>query len=667
MHKRHIKLLAALLVAVGLAAGEPTAQPVLASPFGDHAVLQRDREVAVWGWAERGTAVKVALAAGGTTVASANAIAGADGRWVARLPPRPAGGPYDLTVGAGSRSAIARDVLLGDVWLCSGQSNMEWTVANAKDAQAEKAAARHPRIRHLAVPRRIAGEEQAAFNAGWTVCSPETVAAWTAVGYFFARTLEADLDVPIGLVNASWGGTRAECWTSAETLAALPAYAPRAAAFADLYRRWTEQTARSGPDYDSLVRAWYRANDPGSAGERAAWADPALGMADGWREIELPARLKQAKAVPQDFTGTIWLRREIELPADAAGKGGMLNLIRVKDMNAAWVNGTSIGDSEQVNWFRKQRIPPGLLRAGRNTVAVRLVCLEGECGLTGKAEELTLTPEGAAPVALAGRWQLRLGTAFASAQPMPVRYDRVPGATALYNGMVAPLLPMSLRGAIWYQGESDTDMAFHYRRLLPAMIGDWRARFNQPEMPFLIVQLANHMGRQTRPETSAWAEMREAQALTAREVPGCGLAVTIDIGEAENIHPANKQEVGRRLALVAEAQVFGKAVAASGPRFRSATVEGATMRVAFDAADGLAASGGAELTGFAIAGADRKFVFAQARIDGASVVVSAATVAQPVAVRYAWANNPPCNLTNASGLPASPFRSDDWPGTTWPK
>lgn len=656
-----------LCAAVCLAA-EPAAKPLLAPVFGDHAVLQRDKPVNLWGWAESGTKVSVRLqGAGMAEAATAEATTGADGRWLAALPARPAGGPYELSISAGSRNVAAKDILLGDVWLCSGQSNMEFTVSGAKDAATEKANADYPAIRHLGMPRLIAGEPQAIASAKWVVCKPDTVANFTAVGYFFARKMHKDLQVPIGLVNSSYGGTKAECWTSAEALAVLPGYAENAARFTDLYTRNVAQTAKTGKDYDTLVREWYRGNDPGSAGETAAWADPKLDTATGWSEVKLPAKLKQEKAVPAGFTGTIWLRRDFDLPEAAAGKPGMLNLIRVKDMNAAWINGVSIGDSESVNWLRKQRVPAKLLTAGRNTVAIRLVCLEGECGLTGRAEDLSLAIDGQPAVALAGAWKTRLGKAFADAPPMPVRFDRVPGTTSLYNGMIAPLLPMTLAGMLWYQGEADTGTAWSYRTLLPAMIRDWRARFGQGDTPFLIVQLANHMGRGNRPESSAWAEMRESQAVTARAVPNCGVAVTIDIGEADNIHPANKQDVGLRLALLAQAQIYTKPVAWSGPRFRAQTVEGAAVRLAFDDATGLAASDGKDLVGFSVAGKDRKFVWAKARIDGAAVVVSAPEVAEPVAVRYAWANNPACNLTNASGLPAAPFRTDDWPGTTWPK
>jgi sialate O-acetylesterase len=656
-----------LLMAAITCTAEPT-RPLLATVFGDHAVLQRDRAVALWGWGRAGSSVGVRLQ-GGDLVAplTATATVAADGRWLARLPAHPAGGPYELVVSDGPDSITLKDILLGDVWLCSGQSNMEFQVNGAKDAAAEKAAATFPMIRQLAMPRLIAGEPQATASAKWVVCTPDSVGMFTAVGFFFGRRLHQDLAVPIGLVNSSYGGTKAECWTSAEALAVLPPYADAATRFHTLYAAFREQSVTTGKDYDTLVRAWYRENDPGSAGEVAAWADPTLDMSNGWSEVQLPAKLKQDKAVPADFTGTIWLRRDVDVPEGAAGKPGMLNLIRVKDMNAAWINGVSIGDSESVNWLRKQRVPATLLKPGRNTVAIRLVCLEGECGLTGRPEDLMLTPEGQQPLPLAGTWKVRLGTSFAAAKPMPVRFDRVTGATSLYNGMIAPLLPMTLAGAIWYQGESDTSTAFHYRTLLPAMIRDWRSRFGQDDLPFLIVQLANHMGRGTRPETSAWAEMREAQAMTARDVPGCGLAVAIDVGEANDIHPKNKQEVGRRLALVAEAQVHHMPVACSGPRYRSLAEDGTAIRLVMDEAQGLTTSDGKDPIGFAIAGKDRRFVWATARIDGTTLVVSASEVAEPVAVRYAWGNNPACNLTNASGLPASPFRTDDWPGVTAPK
>lgn len=653
----------------GYAAETVTVRPLLSPLFGDHAVLQRDHPAAVWGWTEPGTSVTVTLrGAGLPATATATAVAGADGRWLAKLGPLPAGGPHVLEVMSGGRQCSSSDVLVGDVWLCSGQSNMEFPVSGAMDTAAEKSAANWPLIRQVAAARLIAGEPQPVLGATkWVACAPETVGNFTAVGYFFARRLHQDLHVPIGLVNSSYGGTRAECWVSAEGLSALPAFADPVANFRKLVASSREQQASTGKDYDARAREWYLANDPGSAGDPAPWADPGTGTAAGWSEVSLPAKLKEAKAVPTTFTGTIWLRRDFDLPAESAGKGGMLNLIRVKDMNAAWINGRSIGDSESLNWLRKQRVPAGLLRAGRNTVAVRLVCLEGECGLTGHAADLAMTPESGPAVPLAGTWKIRLGTAFADAPPLPARFDRVPGVTSLYNGMIAPLLPLALTGMLWYQGESNTDSAWQYRTLLPAMIRDWRGRFGQGDLPFLIVQLPNHMERGTRPETSAWAELREAQALTAREVPNCGLAVTIDIGEAKNVHPANKQEVGRRLALVAEAHVYRRPVACSGPRYRTQTVENGTLRLSFDEAQGLKAADGQALTGFTIAASDRRFKWASARLEGATVVVSSPEVPAPLAVRYAWANNPACNLTNDSGLPAAPFRTDDWPGVTWPK
>jgi sialate O-acetylesterase len=664
----HSVILSLCVAAGGYAAEPRAAKPLLSPLFGSHAVLQRDRPVAVWGWVAPGTSVTLTLRGSGLPAAvTATAVAGPDGRWQARLGPLPAGGPHVLEVVAGRLRCESSDVLVGDVWLCSGQSNMEFPVTGAQDAAAEKAAANWPLIRQLAAGRLIAGEPQQMLEGSkWAVCTPETVGNFTAAGYFFARRLHQDIHVPVGLVNSSYGGTRAECWVSAEGLSVMPEFSAPLSTFHDLVVRSREQQARTGKDYDTRVREWYRAHDPGSAGEPVAWADAAAGAA-GWSDVRLPAKLKESKAVPTNFTGTVWLRRDFDLPAAAAGKGGMLNLIRVKDMNSAWINGRNIGDSESINWFRKHRVPAGLLRPGRNTVAVRLVCLEGECGLTGQAADLAMTPEGLQPVPLAGTWKLRLGAAFASAPPMPARFDRVPGITSLYNGMIAPLLPLTMTGILWYQGESNTDSAWQYRTLLPTLIRDWRGRFAQGDLPFLIVQLPNHMGRGTRPETSAWAELREAQSLTAHSVPGCGLAVTIDIGEALNVHPANKQEVGRRLALVAEAQTYRLPVACYGPRLRTHTVENQTIRVSFDEAQGLTAADGQALAGFTIAGSDRRFKWAAARLDGATVVVSSPEVAAPVAVRYAWANNPACNLTNASGLPASPFRTDDWPGVTGPK
>jgi sialate O-acetylesterase len=463
-------------LATAVAAGD--AKPLLHPLFSDHAVIQRDRPVTVWGWTTPGAEVEVALVGGAGK--PARAVAAADGRWQAAIGPFPAGGPFTLVAKAGNQRMAANDVLVGEVWLCSGQSNMRRSVAEVGDYEAERVRSDLPQIRHLNPRQPQAATPQEMFPGRWKVTTPENVGAFTAVGFYMARALHADLKVPIGVVNCTLGGTNIENWMSLEALTACGA-------------------ATTAPPVNP--------------------------------------------AVP---------------------------------------------------------------------------------------DQQSIAPAG------------------------------------MFNGHIAAMVPMTLAGMAWYQGESNSGKAYRYRTLLPAMIADWRARFGQGDVPFLIVSLANFQPRRPTPRESAWAEMRESQALAARSVPKAGLVITIDIGDAKDIHPMNKQEVGRRLALAAESIAYGQTVDFSGPWYRAMQVDGAAIRLRFDHAEGLKTVDGAAPVGFAIAGEDRAFVWAETRIDGDTVFVSSPQVPKPVAVRYAWQDNPACNLTNRSGLPAVPFRTDQWPGVTWP-
>jgi sialate O-acetylesterase len=370
--------------------------------------------------------------------------------------------------------------------------------------------------------------------------------------------------------------------------------------------------------------------------------------------------LEDAKAIPADYDGTIWLRREVTLPEDVVGKDAKLTFGPFGDLDQTWVNGVVVGGQEN-NYSRTYPVSRKLLHPGANTIAVRLLNLAGKSRVGDVPSNFALVPAGGTAINLSGPWKVTTGIALAKAAPLPVRYDRERGPTALYNGMIAPLVPMTFTGAIWYQGEGNAGRANQYRTLLPAMIADWRGRFAQGDFPFGIVSLANFWARKDLPQESAWAVIREAQALTARSLPACGLALAIDLGEADNIHPKNKQDVGRRLALWAEATHYGRNQEWSGPWYTGMTVENASIRLRFDhLGGGLRSADGRPLTGFAIAGKNHVFTWAEATIDGDTVVVKAAKVANPVAVRYAWANNPDCNLTNQAGLPAVPFRTDDW-------
>jgi sialate O-acetylesterase len=481
----------------------------LAPVFSDHAVLQRDKPLPIWGHAEPGERVTVSFAdqTVGTTAA-------ADGRWIVYLAPLTASATSTELVVAGKNTLRLRDVVVGDVWLCSGQSNMEWPVAEAANAAEEIRAANNPQIRHLKIACAVADEPRttaAVEKSGWVVSAPETVGEFTAVGYFFARDLQPRVGVPIGLINSSWGGTQIEAWMSPPSLASDPASAVIAERWEKMRAAIPEEKAR----YDEAFAAW-------SAAAEAA-------KAKGATFNERPPR--QPRAQPKH-------------------------------------------------------------------------------------------------------------------QP-----------TGLHNAMIAPLLPVALRGVLWYQGESNAARAGEYVRLFPALITGWREHLGQGELPFFWVQLANFANGDAKGVN--WAALREAQAKTLA-LPATGQAVTIDIGERDDIHPRNKQEVGRRLALLARAKIFGGAVDFSGPVFRSATREGAALRVSFEHAGSGLIARDQPLQEFQIAGADKKFFPTTAKIEGETVLVSAAEVPAPVAVRYAWRNAPEVNFYNGAGLPAAPFRSDDW-------
>ncbi len=621
--------------------------PFLSPAFSSHMVLQRDREDPIWGWTEPGT--KVAVEIGGKSV---TATAGADGKWLVKLPSMPAGGPFQVTI-SGPEPVVLDDVLFGDVWICSGQSNMQFPLGQAMDAPQEIAAATHPEIRLMTVPNTISTVPKETFEgSGWKVCSPETAAGFSAVGYFFGRDLNRTLNVPIGLIHSSWGGTIAEAWTSAEALAPL-------GDFNDAIAR----LPKSAPDPAQLrkkTRQWFQRNDKGTPAWAAADFDDSA-----WPEMRQPQEWSgSGVAALTGLDGVVWLRKSFDLPA-AGDQPATLLLGMIDDDDATWINGKHVGATSGFGKSRSYKVPPGVLKAGKNTIAVRVLDTSGNGGMTGPAEAMKLEIPGAEAVELGGAWRYAIGADLAKCPPLPARPSPNPNVpTVLYNAMISPLVPTGIKGAIWYQGESNAGRAKQYRRLLPALIGDWRARFGQGDFPFYIVQLANFQQRQDQPGESDWAELREAQAMTAATVPNSGLALAIDIGAENDIHPTNKQEVGRRLALVALERTYGEATISSGPVFASARQDGGAMRVKFTATGGGLVAKGGELHGFAIAGEDRKFVNAKAEIAGDEVVISSPEVPQPTAVRYGWAKNPNATLYNKADLPAVPFRTDDWPGMT---
>ncbi len=495
-------------------AGAAFADVKLPAVIGDNMVLQQGGKVSIWGWADPDEEVMVGVSWHSMMWA---VTADKDGKWSFKMNPPKVGGPYEMTL-TGKNTITIKNILVGEVWVCSGQSNMQMAVNRSANAEQEIAEAGYPKIRLFSVKRKVAEKPQSDCEGNWTECSPETAPGFSAVAYFFGRELHKQLDVPVGLIHTSWGGTPAEAWTKREVLEANPDCAP-------ILKR-----------YDDAV-----------------------------------ARYPQAKK-----------EHEQKL--------------------AEWKQATEKAKAEGENPPRRPRAP------------------------------------------------------FGPGHPH--------SPAGLYNAMIAPLIPYGIQGAIWYQGESNAGRAYQYRTLFPGMIKNWRDDWGRGEFPFLFVQLANFMKVKPEPDESAWAELREAQSMTLA-LPNTGMAVIIDIGEADDIHPKNKQDVGKRLALWPLAGTYGKKLVYSGPIYKSMKLDGNSIILSFDhAGGGLVAKGEEQLKGFSIAGADRKFVWADAKIEGGTVVVSSDKVSEPAAVRYAWADNPVCNLYNQEDLPASPFRTDKWPGVT---
>ena len=637
--------------------------------FTDHMVLQRGMKAPVWGWAAPGDAITVQLGEHHTT-----AKTNRDGEWHAKLGPLDAGGPYTLTI-SGRNTITLSDVLVGDVWLASGQSNMWWPVKSGDigvaDRDAEAAAANYPNIRFFSVPPVTSLKPKADLDAkGWVPCTPETVAPFSAVAYFFGRDLHQALNVPVGLIHSSWGGTVCEAWTSEGALRKLKDFD----ATLDQMAQAAPNMEKAEAEYLHALAAWNETLDGYDKGTREGvplWADRELDTAE-WRTAQLPGLWENAGYA--DLDGFMWYRKVVELPEEWAGHDLTLSLGPINDMDRTYFNGTLVGAHEGENFASVPRVysvPGNLVVPQVNVVAVRVYDRGNVGGIYGNEEGLYLSladmPD-VAPIPLAGVWQNRPGAYLRDipGQPEPplLRAGNPNVPTVLYNAMIAPLVPYGIKGAIWYQGESNVDRAYQYRALFPAMISDWRKQWGQGDFPFVYVQLANFLPRVDEPTASAWAELREAQLMTL-DLPKTGMATIIDIGEADNIHPQNKQEVGRRLSLWARHLANGESLVYSGPLYQSHTIAGNSVRIQFDhRGGGLTTPENVPLTGFAVAGADRKFVWADAQIEGDTVVVSSPAVPDPVAVRYGWANNPACNLYNAEGLPASPFRTDTWPGIT---
>ncbi len=613
----------------------------------DGMVLQRDAQAKVWGWAAEGEAVTINF--DGRTY---RATTGTDGKWTVLLSELKAGGPYTMEIRASNHITL-QNVLVGDVWVCSGQSNMQLWMGRVKYRYADVIAhADNPIIRQFIVPGRYDFQEpQDDVTSGrWVSANPESVLEFTAVGYFFAKTLFERYRVPIGLINASLGGSPAEAWLSEEALKAFPEHLDTAKRFRDsAYRNQIMEKDKAVSD------AWYarvQQLDRGQAKDQRPWYDPGCDASE-WATMNVPGYW--ADEGLGRVNGVVWFRKEIDVPASMIGKPARLWLGRIVDGDSTYVNGTLVGSVSYQYPPRIYDVPANLLKEGKNVIVVRIISNGGRGGFVlDKPYRLSAAGH---TIDLQGQWQYKLG---ATMDPLPGKRFIEWQPLGLYNGMIAPLVNCRIKGVIWYQGESNTGRALEYRRLFPALIADWRAKWHQGDFPFLYVQLANFMEATDQPSESNWAELREAQLRTLA-VPNTAMAVTIDLGEWNDVHPLNKEDVGKRLALAAQKIAYGDdEVVHSGPIYESMEIEGNKIILTFKhIGAGLVSRGGDELSQFAIAGADKKFVWAKAEIEGNTIVVWSEDVSQPVAVRYAWADNPEgANLYNREGLPASPFRTD---------
>jgi sialate O-acetylesterase len=628
----------------------PVGAPFLSPIFGDNMVLQRDRPNTIWGWSKPGDKVRV-----GVDGRFSSGVAGPDGRWQAEVIPPPPGKALVVTVD-GTQHAVLHNVLVGDVWLCGGQSNMEFGLPRANNGAEEVAGADHPDIRFFKVAPHPAYAPALTPTGTWKVCSPQTVAenpALSAVAYFFACRIQQSTGIPIGLVVDCLGGTPVETWMDPATLQAMPEWGKPMAEISRL-------RASHEPGYGSYLMHWFDDYDAGAKGK--TWADPGLDDS-AWKTVPLLGGFEAFGL--SDVPAVCWFRREVTLPDPLPPGDATLYLGVVEKMDTAYVNGTWVGASSWVENPRVYHVPASVLRPGRNVIALRVFKLKSKAGFMSPPETLRLKVADGTEIPLAGDWKGIVSVDARPPHPLPLGYENYPTMpSVLFQGMIRPVAPLAIRGALWYQGEANAVRAHQYRTLLPAMIQDWRNAFGQGGLPFYIVSLPAFQPRRDQPGDDEWAELREAQALTAQTVPNSGLVVTIDTGDAGNIHPTDKKPVGERLALLALAKTYGKDLVYSGPVYRSAQREGAAMRVQFDHTEGGLMIHGIHLEEFSVAGSDHVWHWADARIEGDTVVASSAEVPAPVAVRYAWQSNPKATLFNDAGLPAGPFRSDDWPGIT---
>jgi sialate O-acetylesterase len=609
----------------------------------DSMILQRDIPVKIWGWAAKDEQVKISF-----NNKTYKTVADAAGKWDVMLSATKAGGPYTMTI-SGSNKIVLKDILLGDVWICAGQSNMVHQMAlHSVRYAGEIAGANEPEIRQFLVPNvtNLQSPQEDLPAGSWKWANPTDVKEFSAVAYFFAKKLYEKYHAPIGIINESWGGVPIETWMSEESLKDFPA---------------TLNTVQKNKDTAYITGLNKKTPDdtrktatPEDKGMTEKWYDAAY-VPKQWHRIAVPGFWQDQGA---KVNGVVWYRKEIDIPESMLHVPAKIFLGRIVDADILYINGQQIGNTTYMYPQRRYAVPTGILKEGKNVFTVRITNNLGKGGFVPDKPYQLIA--GKDTIDLAGYWEYKVGLIHRPQQGSGgggIAVQNQP--TALYNAMLAPVVGYSIKGFVWYQGESNASKAAEYARLQPAMIADWRNKWNEGALPFLFAQLPGFGDYNYLPSESQWADFREAQA-TSLSVPNTGMAVTIDAGEWNDIHPDRKKEVGDRLALAAEKIAYNENISYSGPTFQSASIEGNTIVISFtNAANGLTTNDDEEPQEFAIAGADKKFVWAKAQIQGNKIMVSSNEISEPKYVRYAWADMPVNpNVTNKEGLPAAPFRTD---------
>ncbi|AXB55717.1 sialate O-acetylesterase [Flavobacterium fluviale] len=610
--------------------------------FSNGMVLQRDKQIPIWGFADPNESVEIHF-----NKQIKKTQADKNGKWTVNLSPEKAGGPFELII-IGKNKIVIKNVLVGEVWICSGQSNMEFQVYKTMNAEKEIADSNYPMIRHFGVAQDLSGTPKEDLKQGkWEASNKETVGNFTAVGYYFARKLYAELKIPIGIINTSWGGTNVETWTSREAFQNSPEFKAMIAdvpmvdidSVFEIYKKSVLDSLKKVQGFDVSLENENQFKN--------------LNFQDkNWPEIKVPSLWENQQI--GNIDGIVWMRKTIVLTAEQAKKEAVLHLAKVDDEDKTYINGVEVGTNNLWDKLRVYKIPANVLKEGSNVIAVRITDYSGGGGIYGDATDLKIDFKDT-NLPLDGLWKFNVVQVKIAISP-----NSYP--SLLYNAMVNPLVPYAMQGVLWYQGEANVWRAAEYKKSFPLMINDWRTKFKQGDFPFYFVQLStfDEFGGNSQ-KGSRWAELREAQSETLK-LKNTGMVVTTDIGNAKDIHPTNKQDIGLRLAAVAMNNIYGKKQVHSGPAYKSQEIKGNQIILTFDnIGSGLSTPNNDELKGFEIAGSDKVFHAAKAIIKDNKIFVSSDKVQNPVAVHYGWADDDTAiNLFNKEKFPASPFRTDNW-------